>query len=110
MYRGVIDEKPAAEVMSAAQRGVGDVYADKKDYENAIASYSEATKLDPKNALALFGMGKTLCLAGKPAQAQRVHGSLRRVDPKLAQELFELINQSSGSTTAPAPTRPRRPQ
>ena len=46
----------------------GNAHADKKEYESAIAAFSEALKLDPQNAYAYNSRADTLREAGKAGQ------------------------------------------
>lgn len=46
----------------------GNALADKKEYDRAIAAFTEAVRLDPQNAYAYNSRADTLRESGKPAQ------------------------------------------
>jgi tetratricopeptide (TPR) repeat protein len=59
------------------------VYYAKGDYDRAIADYSEATKLDPKNAVALYDRGLAKQKKGDPAGGASDIAAARAIDPKI---------------------------
>ncbi len=64
-YGRSISAQPTSEAYN--QRGIA--YYDKKDWDRAIADYTEAIRLDPRNAEALNNRAWTKYIAGRPSDA-----------------------------------------
>jgi tetratricopeptide (TPR) repeat protein len=63
----------------------GNAFADKKEYDRAIADYDKAIELDPQNAYAYNGRADTLREAGKPAQGLPDAERALQLDPNNAE-------------------------
>src|SRR5918911_1185246 len=55
-YKGILAKAPALSVINLQ---IAAAYRNKKDYDNAIASYNELLKADPNNDKAKIGIGMT---------------------------------------------------
>ena len=62
----------------------GNAYADKKDYDRAIADFNQAIRLDPENAYAYNSRADTLREAGKAEQGLPDAGKAVQLDPNNA--------------------------
>ena len=62
------DEAGFAGRLASAGTGRGDVYMDKNDYDNALADYSKAIELNPREADTYNSRAWTYVKAGKPGQ------------------------------------------
>lgn len=62
---------------------IGEIHAEKGNYEPAEAAYQLALKLAPKNAHALEGLGLIQLKTGKQAEARQALASAVNIDPSL---------------------------
>ena len=66
-YRGIMAKAPALSVINLQ---IAAVYRNKKEYDNAIAAYTELLKVDPNNDKAKIGIGMTNLEKGDLAAAE----------------------------------------
>ena len=69
--------------LSTAFNNRGNAYYDKKDYDHAIADYSEAIRLDPKFALAFFNRSCVFRDKGDSDRSIDDYIQAIRLDPSL---------------------------
>ena len=60
-------------------------------YEEAGEAFKRALELDPDHARARYGLGLSLLYADDERGAKEQYLALKRIDPDLAQQLYELI-------------------
>ncbi|MCX8031269.1 MAG: tetratricopeptide repeat protein [Thermodesulfovibrionales bacterium] len=61
------------------------------NYEKAIESYRKALELSPNNPEIHFSLGLAFYVNGKKEEAFQQYVSLRRLDLRLAEELFDIL-------------------
>ncbi len=71
---------------SEAQRVLGWVYVQRKEYDKALAAYQEAIRLDPNNASAYMDLGELLWKMGRTDEAKEVHARALPLRQKQAKE------------------------
>jgi tetratricopeptide (TPR) repeat protein len=68
---------------------LGESYSDIRRYDEASAAYRQAVSIDPKLALAWFGLARAYARLGRDRDALEARRILEKLDPKLAQRLDE---------------------
>jgi Flp pilus assembly protein TadD len=77
---------------SAEVRGfLGNAYTELKMNTEAAAAFKEGIRLAPDDPRMHFGLGKAYARAGNRASALEEYKMLRKLDPKSAKELFDVI-------------------
>jgi len=76
----------------AAYNNRGNAYYAKKDYDHAIADYTEAIRLDPKYALAHINRGNAYKVKGDYDRAIEDYSEAIRLDPEDALAYFKRGN------------------
>ena len=71
---------------------LGNAYTAVNQYDNAMAAYKKALDLSPRFAKARYNLGFLLHQTGKKAEAREQHAELQKIDPALANRLFQTIN------------------
>jgi tetratricopeptide (TPR) repeat protein len=69
---------------------LGKVYAQRRDYNNAVREYAEASRLNPTNDSILFELGKVQFRAGKFQDARMSFESSVHLNPKNEKAFFNL--------------------
>ncbi|HEX2825480.1 MAG TPA: tetratricopeptide repeat protein [Burkholderiales bacterium] len=98
-YRSSGDPQRAVVVLERAMLAVrdspstpyllGESYSDIRRYDDAAAAYRQAVSMDPKLALAWFGLARAYTRLGKDRDALEARRTLEKLDPKLALKLDE---------------------
>ena len=70
---------------------LGNAYYESGKHEEAMESYKQALRIDPKNAKAHAGLGAIYFLRKDRDSALEQYKILKNLDPKLANQLFNLI-------------------
>jgi tetratricopeptide (TPR) repeat protein len=68
---------------------LGESYSDIRRYDEAVPAYRQAVSLDPKLALAWFGLARAYGRLGRDRDALEARRVLEKLDPKLAERLDE---------------------
>ena len=68
---------------------LGESYSDIRRYDEAVPAYRQAVSMDPKLALAWFGLARAYTRLGRDRDALEAKRVLEKLDPKLAQSLEE---------------------
>jgi len=83
-----------------AHADLGAIYAEQKRYQEALAEFQVAVKLDPDQPDTHFRMGRLYQTMGKPSAANQEFAKVRELHKKTEDDLFEKM---SGS---PPPLKP----
>jgi tetratricopeptide (TPR) repeat protein len=70
---------------------LGALYANKSMYSEAAAAFKAAIRVDPDDPRMHLGLGRIYALRGETASALEEYKILKKLNPKLADELFDLI-------------------
>jgi TolB-like protein/class 3 adenylate cyclase/Flp pilus assembly protein TadD len=68
--------------LAAAHSLLGYVYAQKKQYDQALAEAEQATALDPNNAISYVSRAEVLLITGRPEEALRSVEQAMRLNPR----------------------------
>ncbi len=71
---------------------LGFAYYKKKKYKKAVTAFDRSISLKPNNAFAFSKLGDTYLAMGKKDKALEQYEILKRLDTKLADELYRKIN------------------
>ena len=97
---------PPPKVASRAWTALGWVEKGWLSYEEAIAKFRTAIRLDPPAPDAVYGIGASYVRLKKFAEARATHQELLRLDPEKAGMLLKEIDAAA---PIPTPGRSRRP-
>jgi Flp pilus assembly protein TadD len=70
---------------------LGDLYSGMKMYSEAVRAFQEGIRLNPDDPASHFGLGKVYVQTGERSAALDEYKMLKKINPKLADQLFELI-------------------
>jgi len=70
---------------------LGICYGSLRRYRDSTEAFKAALKVDPGNAFAWFNLGATYHLAGDRANALEVVKRLKPIDPRKADQLFDIV-------------------
>ncbi|MFN0280257.1 MAG: tetratricopeptide repeat protein [Pyrinomonadaceae bacterium] len=76
-------------LIATNQLGVG--YQGMNDYVNAIATFKQAVNIDGNNTFSLFNLGSSYSASGNKKEAKKINDKLKKLDPKLAAALDNVI-------------------
>jgi len=71
--------------------GLGDNYGQINRDKDAIDAYRQGLSIDPENASAWYMLGLTYAISGNRTAALNTVRELRRLDPTLADKLFNRL-------------------
>ena len=75
---------PALNQLGASYRGMNDLAA-------AVNQYNRVLRIDGNNVMGLFGLGSTENARGNKKEAKKAQDRLRKIDPKMADQLGNII-------------------
>jgi tetratricopeptide (TPR) repeat protein len=107
-------KKPTIQARADKLVGDGDAHFKRKSFSRAIAAYTHATQLDPRNEEALFKLGVAYALSGNYKVAVYKWKQVLRINPnnKSARRNIERASRKLGGSTttssAPAAREPSR--
>jgi tetratricopeptide (TPR) repeat protein len=85
-----LEKIPAGEMDPAALVMLGQAYMQSRDYDKALAAYTQALEQDPDNQELRRGHAEALMAAGKTAEARTELQKILRTDPNDAQTWLRL--------------------